>query len=426
MESFLKIFTGKTYRFAATFLISGMIYTAIVKGIGFTATQDQNTVIVPYYFQKDGSKEQKINIGIPIEEKSWKIVEQKEWPTGDKLKPMTLESVYRGDHRPYDFCGPEGTAYIEEGLKRYQALDEQTINQQIKKLARLFVKDVGQLCNDNVLNSFEGLESLKRLWLNRYDHELAAEQQKRFYKIQAKIKQHEFPENPAFIIRSLPWKGLSDGEYDERFNQEVQQELKLKNIKPYTPEELEQKKTTLTNLYQNTVNYRYDKEECNPIRVFTSQFDPKKEISPIHISFLATLNRVFDIFLDKGRNLTATQEDPSICFIIRTSDRERYTYFLPHEENSTQNSKQVDLTQSQGTLQNEITVKDDKNNTTPEEKPIVQEKTSFWSKLRPYNHIVRYAAVGSFCCAGVGFVGYKIHQWWKDKKAAKKKPETKK
>lgn len=203
MKPFLKIFTGKTYRFTATFLILGILCTPTIHSRNYSDSINNSITLIPENFLEEKTAEEILSIRLQLEGKLWEgIVDPGQWPNGEQLKPKTLLSVAEGNRRSYDSQGPEGTAYTENGLKPrpYDELDEENINQQIKKLAQLFVKDVGPLCNDKILNSFEGLESLKRIWLNRYDHELAAEQQKRFYKIQAKIKPHEFPENPALLL----------------------------------------------------------------------------------------------------------------------------------------------------------------------------------------------------------------------------------
>lgn len=114
--------------------------------------------------------------------------------------------------------------------------------------------------------------------------------------------------------------------------------------------------------------------------------------------FPVTLEAVFDRFLGNPKNISIDEKYPSITLRIDTNKRSKYAYFLTADEHVP---------------------------TLPNNENEATQETSFWSKLRPYNHIVRYAAVGSFCCAGVGFVGYKIHQWWKHKKTAKKKLETK-
>ncbi|QQR63085.1 hypothetical protein IPH67_01250 [bacterium] len=403
MKAFFKIFTGKTYRFAATFLILVMLCMAIFD-IKTNSKDPQLSTEIPFdLYLESADPKAKETLAIPLEKKIWKaIVDPGQWPDGEALKPITLDSVSRGDRRDLDWDGPEGTAYVEKGLPPKQKFDKQTINQQIKKLAQLFVKDVGELCNEKVLHSFEGLESLKRLWLNRYDHALAAEQQiqlqKPFYKSML-AKKHIFSENPILVIRSFDDQGLRDGEYDLQFNQEVEDELKIKNIRPYTPEELEQKKAELRTLYPDKVNYRFRSfQATNEIRVFSTQYSQKNEEGR-WVMFPVTLEAVFDRFLGNPKNISIDEKYPSITLRIDTNKRSKYAYFLTADEHVP---------------------------TLPNNENEATQETSFWSKLRPYNHILRYAAIGSFCCASVGFVGYKIHQWWKHKKTAKKKLETKK
>lgn len=147
----------------------------------------------------------------------------------------------------------------------------------LRKIAQAFVDDAGGFCNHNVLNSYEGFQGLKRLWLNRQDHllyemqvkiqreidyEIEFYQKRSFYKnyldsdlevmsaesVVAQFRyvwdRTEIRNNSVTILKMIhdSWDmmpALENGILDELFDLYVKEELNQRHIVPYTKEQID-------------------------------------------------------------------------------------------------------------------------------------------------------------------------------------------
>ncbi|QQR53603.1 hypothetical protein IPH25_01925 [bacterium] len=299
-----------------------------------------------FAFCKDGESKEEIDKRIKEREAIFKEIDSGYFADGTPIIWRTCFTIACKGNQKWSNDGSESCDRPEKNYVQGQFIDikdyakrinmtEQLYHQCVKKMAVKFVTDAGQFCNENILNNAEGYEGLVRLWLNYYDQALIKEQlplnssgsydrsfsdkrEDNFWDNKTGvIDQHDQSLNPVAVIKLIEnskfdfleksnesdnykkHECLRNGKTDQLLKQYVLQELKERDIKPYTTQEI-------ANMDADELERRFPSNargitghdtmyKDSPTRIFSITNKSTNTLFPPVVNIITVLQRFFGL-----------------------------------------------------------------------------------------------------------------------------------